>query len=270
MGFHLFILCHKFGRRPSFDDPGVLLNGLIHEDSKSTPVLVEVRELLTGRGSLTVAAGLASLRTHLPFAVDYVVEHRALDPLAHVLCRSYGKANTDSALAVASIIDDIQLLLIAACALFRESKQVYNTLFEIPRPDGGEAEGGDTEEEEPEEVEEEDNDHDDHDDNDDDDDDDDGDDGGSDGDGSRRRRLLPLSDAATAQEQARNDDAERRRLGEAVAAAVKMDTVMRDDEGDEVKDTKKQQEEQQKHKKKEKKEKKKEKKVKKEKNGKKK
>ena len=144
MGFHLFILCHKFGRRPSFDDPGVLLNRLIHEDSKSTPVLLEVRKLLTGRGSHTVADGLASLRIHLPFAVHYVVEHRALDPLAHVLCRSYGKANTDSALAVASIKDDIQVLLIAVCALSRESKQVYNTVFEIPRLVGGEAEGGAT------------------------------------------------------------------------------------------------------------------------------
>jgi hypothetical protein len=155
MGFHLFILCHKFGLGPSFDVPGVLLNRLIHEDSKSTPVLLEVRKLLTGSGSHTVADGLASLRTHLSYAVHYVVEHHALDPLANVLCPPYGQANTESALAVASTIDDIQLLLIAACALFREYKQVHNTLFEIPRPDGGEAEGGDMEEEEKKEEKEE-------------------------------------------------------------------------------------------------------------------
>jgi hypothetical protein len=49
MGIRLFILCHKSGVSPSFDAPDVLLNGLIHEDSKTTPVLVEVRELLTAR-----------------------------------------------------------------------------------------------------------------------------------------------------------------------------------------------------------------------------
>jgi hypothetical protein len=55
----------------------------------------------------------ASLRAHLPFSVDYVVQHRALDPLSGVVTCPYDQAVIESALTVASIEDDIKLLLIA-------------------------------------------------------------------------------------------------------------------------------------------------------------
>ena len=61
MGIHLFILCHTFGVGPSFDNPDVMLFGLIPANSKPTSVMVQVRELLIGSRSHSVEAGLACI-----------------------------------------------------------------------------------------------------------------------------------------------------------------------------------------------------------------